>query len=153
MTKIIRTDSANSDFKRLVSYLDAELKERDGDDHAFYNQYNSIENLNHCVVLFADKQAVACGAMKLFDDNSMEIKRMYTLPGFRGKGHASLVLQELEQWADEMKISRTILETGKRQPEAIELYERRGYSRIENYGQYIGIDNSVCFEKNLNKRN
>jgi putative acetyltransferase len=40
-------------------------------------------------------------------------------------------------------------ETGKRQPEAIALYEKQGYQRISNYGQYIGVENSVCFEKVL----
>jgi GNAT superfamily N-acetyltransferase len=74
---------------------------------------------------------------------------MYTRPGARGKGIASLVLAELERWAGELSYGRCVLETGKRQPEAIALYKKRGYTSIPNYGQYIGVDNSVCFEKEI----
>jgi hypothetical protein len=40
-----------------------------------------------------------------------------------------------------------VLETGKRQPDAVALYKKCGYKQIPNYGQYIGMENSVCFEK------
>ena len=79
----------------------------------------------------------------------MEIKRMFTLAGSRGKGLASLVLKELESWAAEMLYEKCILETGKKQPEAIRLYQKNGYKLIPNYGQYAGVENSVCFEKNI----
>jgi GNAT superfamily N-acetyltransferase len=74
---------------------------------------------------------------------------MYTRPDSRGKGIASLVLAELERWAGELSYERCMLETGKRQPEAIALYKRRGYGIIPNYGQYVGVENSVCFAKEL----
>lgn len=147
---ILRTDSGSEDFKTLVDFLNKELAERDGDDHAFYDQFNSIENLNHCIVVYVKEIAVACGAMKEFNNDCLEIKRMYTLKKERGKGYASLVLYELETWAKELGYTYCILETGKRQPEAIGLYKSRGYEFIPNYGQYKGIDNSVCFRKSLN---
>jgi GNAT superfamily N-acetyltransferase len=74
---------------------------------------------------------------------------MYTLPEVRGKGLATLVLNELELWAKELKYAKCVLETGKKQPEAIRLYEKNGYIIIPNYGQYAGIKNSLCFEKEL----
>jgi len=74
---------------------------------------------------------------------------MYTLPDSRGKGVASLILAELERWAAELSYGKCVLETGKRQPEAIGLYKKRGYQLIPNYGQYTGVENSVCFEKVL----
>jgi len=144
-----RTNSKNPEFIELVTKLDAELGERDGKDHAFYHQFNSIYSLNHAIVLYRDKIPVACGAIKTFDRSSMEIKRMYVPPKERGKGYATKVLVALEKWASELGNSRCILETGKRQPEAIALYEKNGYRRIPNYGQYQGIENSVCFEKNV----
>ncbi len=148
-SKLIRTDSGNQDFRELVRLLDAELAVMDGPDHAFYNQFNGIDNLNHAVVLFADKKAVACGAMKHADENSMEIKRMYTITAERGKGHASIILLALEQWAKELGYGRCILETGKRQVAALSLYNNKGYKIIQNFGPYSGVDNSVCFEKKL----
>ena len=79
----------------------------------------------------------------------MEIKRMYTLPDRRGKGIASQVLRELENWASELSYRKCILETGKKQPEAIRVYQKNGYQIIPNYGQYAGIENSLCFEKEI----
>jgi GNAT superfamily N-acetyltransferase len=58
-------------------------------------------------------------------------------------------IYELEKWVKELSYSKCILETGKRQPEAIALYQKNGYHIIPNYGQYIGMENSVCFKKEL----
>ncbi|MEZ5059574.1 MAG: GNAT family N-acetyltransferase [Saprospiraceae bacterium] len=149
MTTTLRTDSKNMDFQSLVKLLDAELASRDGAEHSYYAQFNKIDHLNHAVVIFENEVPVACGAMKAFDENSMEVKRMYALENKRGQGFAQLVLAELEKWAAEIGIQRCVLETGKRQPEAIRFYTKSGYQTIPNYGQYIGVENSVCFEKIL----
>jgi putative acetyltransferase len=149
MISIIRTDSSHADFIYLVQMLDAELAERDGKEHAFYDQFNSVTNIQHVVVLYAQNQPVACGAMKKLDNDSMEVKRMYTIPQRRGNGLATQILQELEKWAAELSFAKCVLETGKRQPEAIELYKTKGYKSIPNYGQYAGVENSVCFEKDI----
>jgi GNAT superfamily N-acetyltransferase len=146
---IKRTDSSNIDFQNLVKLLDADLAVRDGDDHEFYHQFNSIDMLKSCVVAYSDDVAVGCGAFKPFSEDTVEIKRMYTNPEKRGKGFASKILNELEVWAKEVGYNRCVLETGIKQPEAIALYEKCGYIRIPNYGQYIGIDNSVCYEKTV----
>ena len=147
--KILRTTSKNLDFQKLVKQLDAYLAIMDGDEHSFYNQYNKIDLLKNCIVIFEDETAGACGSIKAFDEQSMEIKRMFTLPEMRGKGIASKILNQLENWTKELGFSKTILETGIKQTEAIALYEKCGYKIIPNYGQYSGIENSVCYEKSL----
>ena len=129
--------------------LDADLAIRDGDDHTFYSQFNKVDKIKHTVVAFENDQPVGCGAIKEYDQNTMEVKRMYTSPEGRGKGIASSVLSELEKWTSELSYKKCVLETGKRQPEAISFYKKNHYQIIPNYGQYIGIENSVCFEKNL----
>ena len=149
MAKIIRTDSTHPDFISLVKLLDADLAHRDGKEHSFYAQYNKIDMIKHTVVAYEDEKPVGCGALKEFAPDTMEVKRMYTLPEYRGKGIAKKILAELERWADEMSYAKCILETGKRQPEAIALYTKNGYKPIPNYGQYAGVENSVCFEKAL----
>ena len=149
MITVRRTDSDNPDFIALVKLLDADLAKRDGADHSFYAQFNKIDKIKHTVVAYDDNNPVGCGAIKELDPAAMEVKRMYTLPESRGKGIASTVLSELEKWAAELSYKKCVLETGKRQPEAIELYKKCGYRIIQNYGQYAGIENSVCFEKNL----
>lgn len=147
--KIIRTNSENIDFVALVKLLDADLAIRDGEDHAFYNQFNKIDSIKNVVVCFAEELPVGCGAFKPFEKNAVEIKRMYTLPQQRGKGFASSILKELEVWAKELGFTSAVLETGIKQPEAIALYKKNGYLRMENYGQYAGVENSLCFEKKL----
>ena len=147
--RIKRTNSAHQDFIALVSLLDADLAQRDGKEHAFYHQFNSIQKLQHVLVAYENELAVGCGAIKQFDSNAMEIKRMFVLPEYRGKSIATTLLLALERWANELGFKRCILETGKRQPEAIALYQKNGYAVIPNYGQYAGIANSVCFQKNV----
>lgn len=147
--RLLKTDSFDKDFIKLVAKLDAYLKVIDGDEHAFYAQHNTIDKLNHVIIAYERDQPVGCGAIKAFDGNTMEVKRMFTDPDVRGKGIATKVLTELEQWALELGFNKCILETGKRMPDAINLYKKNGYTPIPNYGQYIGVENSVCFEKEL----
>ena len=149
MITLRRTDSDDPDFIALVKLLDADLAIRDGADHGFYSQFNKIDKIRHAVVCYENDQPFGCGAIKAFSDEAMEVKRMYVSPEGRNKGIATRVLTELEAWASEMGYSKCVLETGKRQPEAIALYEKNGYLRTENYGQYVGVENSVCFEKRL----
>jgi putative acetyltransferase len=79
----------------------------------------------------------------------MEIKRMYTLKETRGKGIATAIVADLENWSRELGYSSCVLETGKRQPWAISLYKNLGYEETPNYGKYAGVLNSVCFKKHL----
>lgn len=149
MLRILRTDSSHPDFIEQVKQLDAYLAELDGEEHAFYNKLNVITHIKHAVVVYENDKPVACGAIREFKPDSMEVKRMYTLPEMRGKGLAGIVLSELEKWAAELGYKKTVLETGTRQPEAIHLYQKNGYQRIPNYGAYVNVENSVCFEKLL----
>lgn len=149
MIKIERTTSQNSDFQELVKALDTDLAIRDGEEHSFYAQFNSIAMLQYVVVAYQDDQAVGCGAIKPYAEQTMEVKRMFVVPELRGKGIASLVLKALEDWALELSYDHCILETGIKQPEAIALYRKNHYKVIPNYGQYAGVENSVCFEKAL----
>ncbi len=149
MLHCIRTNSENSDFHKLVSELDADLAIRDGADHSFYAQYNKIDLIRHVVVAYDQKIPVGCGAIKEFSKEAMEVKRMYVPPDRRGLGIAGFILKELEIWALDLNYKKCVLETGKKQPEAIKLYLKSGYDITPNFGQYINVENSVCFEKIL----
>jgi GNAT superfamily N-acetyltransferase len=144
MLRLQRTDA--------LAALDADLAARDGKDNPFYAQFNKIDTLKHAVVAYIDDKPVGCGAIKEWTPGIMEVKRMYTLPTFRGQGIAASVLHALEQWAAELHYEACVLETGKRQPEAIALYKKSGYTIIPNYGQYAGVENSVCFKKQLSRQ-
>ena len=155
--KAIRTNSENKDFINLVKQLDAYLKITDGDEHDYYNQFNHIDVLKNVVVVYVDteinsaqgKIAVGCGAFKKFNDTTVELKRMFVSKEQRGKGVAQKVLLALEIWAKELGFKSCVLETGKRQVEAVQFYKKCNYEIIPNYGQYKGMENSICFEKKV----
>jgi len=149
MLRLERTDSDNKDFRYLISFLDEDLAERDGKDHSFYAQFNKVDLIKNVVVAYSDSTPVGCGAFKFYSEGVAEVKRMYVLPNQRKKGIAGKILTELEQWAAELGFNSCLLETGKKQPEAIVLYLKSGYTIIPNYGQYEGVENSVCMQKKL----
>lgn len=146
--QIVRTNSSHPDFISLVEELDEYLSITDGEEHAFYNQFNQIEELDHVLVLYKNEQAVACGAMKTYQ-LGMEIKRMYCKPTFRRRGYSTAILSHLENWSIELGAEFCVLETGLRQEEALGFYQALGYHKVPNYGQYVGVENSICFKKSL----
>ena len=151
MINIVRTNSDNLDFQSLVALLDEDLKIRDGEEHAFYSQFNSITKIKWALVAFMDNRPVGSGALREYATDTVEIKRMFVLPGYRGKGVARAMLDELQKWAGELNFDSCILETGKNQPEAIALYLSTGFTPIPNYGQYLKVENSVCMKKLISK--
>lgn len=149
MVSIIRTASSREDFRELVQLLDLDLNTRYGSLQTMYNKYNNSESIETVVIAYVDQIPVGCGGFKPYDHATAEIKRMYVKPDYRGQGIARRILAELEMWAQERGFSTTILETGRKQAEAIRLYAQNGYRRVENYGPYQGLTNSVCFTKML----
>ncbi len=147
MISLLRTTSQHPDFIELVKHLDNYLAIIDGAEHSFYAQFNKINMLKNVVLAFENDEAVGCGAFKPFEDDKVEMKRMFVKEEARGKKIASKVLNELEQWARELGFHHFVLETGIRQEAAISFYHKAAYQIIPNYGQYIGVDNSICFEK------
>lgn len=149
MTKYLRTTSSNSDFQMLIEALDADLLIRNGEAQLKYRPYNKVDMIKHVVVVYVDNKPVGCGAFKKYDEKSVEIKRMFVFPEMRGKQLAAGILQELENWAMEEGYTKAVLETGHKQTEAIHLYTKAGYYLTENYGQYVGMEESICYRKEL----
>lgn len=149
MIKLQRTNSDHEDFRLLVGELDKDLWRRYEDRQAIYDKHNIIENNKNVLLVYKDEIAVGCGCFKKFNDETVEIKRMYVKPEYRCQKIAAQILAELENWAMELKIFSTVLETGNKQPEAIHLYGKSGYTIVENYGPYKDLPESVCMKKNL----
>lgn len=149
MLEMIRTDADDPQFRELVALLDQDLRIRDGIEHSFYAQFNKLDKIRQVIMAFIDGEPVGCGAFKAYDKNSAEIKRMFVKPSYRGQGVARAILSELEEWAKEAGFNSCLLETGKKQPEAIALYQKAGYQLISNYGQYEHVENSICMKKDL----
>lgn len=149
MLELIRTNSENSDFRKLIAELDNELNARNGDTQFQYDIYNKIPFIETVVIAYSDQKAVGCCCFKDFDNNTVEVKRMYLDADYRSKGIAGKMLTEIEYWAKEKGFSTSVLETGYKMVEAIHLYKKMGYSQIPNYGQYADNPDSICLSKQL----
>lgn len=96
-----------------------------------------------------DGEPVGCGALKPFDGDVGEIKRMFVATRGRRRGVARALLARLEDEARALGYAALQLETGEAQPEAVALYETAGWTRIPPYGRYRNDPLSVCFAKTL----
>ncbi len=148
MIEIIRTNSQNPEFKKLVQLLNSDLAQRDGKTHPL-SQFNDISNLKHVILALKKAKTIGCGAISKYDFSAMEIKRMYVSPEVRGQRIGEKILSELENWSRELGSTKCLLFTGSKQPEANKLYQRNGYSLIQKYGKLKDIPDSFCFAKDL----
>jgi GNAT superfamily N-acetyltransferase len=79
-----------------------------------------------------------------------EIKRVVVREDARGHGIGRALMKELEAIAVDAGVSRLILQTGDRQPEAVRLYERSGFTAIPLFEPYASaMPNSLCFAKDV----
>ena len=146
---ILKTTSENKDFQTLVHQLDSYLAIINGDENPFFTEFNQINEIKNVVVVYLNDQPIGCGAIKSFNKDSMEIKRMFVSENQRGNGIASKIIIELEAWAQELGYQKIVLETAKKMKDAVHLYLKNGYQIIPNYSPYENVESSVCFEKIL----
>jgi putative acetyltransferase len=149
MIYIKRTHSATEDFKTLVSLLDQDIHSKNYKAQSEYDTFNKIDPIDTVVIAYDNEQPVGCGCFKVFDEDTIEIKRMFVRNEYRGKRISKKILHELETWSKNLGYKRAVLETGSLQQEAIGLYLNSGYKGIPNYGPYRNMQNSLCFEKKL----
>lgn len=145
--KIVQTNNSNQDFIKLISHLDDELNSKYGSKQSEYDQHNRIDPIETVIIGYINGEAVACGCFKTINRETIEIKRMFVKQAHRRNGYSVEILKKLENLASTLGYSKSILETGKGQPDAVGLYIKCGYKLIENYGPYKGMENSVCMEK------
>lgn len=152
MKRLSRTNSENADFISLIRLLDEELKEINGDRHGFFSQFNKTDSIKNVVVAYVNDIPAGCGAFKEFAKETVEVKRMFVHPAFRGQGIGKEILNELEAWAAESGYSYSVLETAKVLKPAVGLYQSSGYEITPNYEPYIGVESSVCMKKPVLKK-
>ena len=149
MLNITRCTGKDETFRALIAALDEELNERYGAQMEFFGPHNHSADVQQALVLLWDGVPAGCGCFKPFSVDTVEMKRIFVQRAFRGKRLARALMAELEAWAHESGYAFAVLETGVLQPEAIRLYEAAGYTRIPNYPPYVGVKESVCFQKKL----
>lgn len=147
---VVKTTSENPDFITLIKIFDTFLWERYPELKKDYWGNNLIEFNANVVLVYLDGKAVASGCFKKYNEDTVELKRMFVSPEARGLGLAQLVIKELEEEAKNQGFARMILETLYKQIEAISLYEKVGFLIVDNYEPYIGLSNSICMSKTIN---
>lgn len=146
---IVRTDSRNCDFIQLIELLDKDLDERYGELQKQYDNYNKVDSITETVIIYKDGIAVACGAYKAHNTDTIELKRIFVIKEQRNQGLAKLLVNELEKSAKNKGYRYVLLETGIKQHEAIKLYKGCGYIETDNFEPYVGNTNSLCMKKIL----
>lgn len=150
MITLKRTNGEDHDFIKLCQELDFLLGNRHNDTQDYCKKHNNLSSIPFVVIAFDENNnAIGCGAIRHYETNIMEIKRMFVSEKERGKNVASLILKELESWAISLDATKCILETGNKLTEAIKLYSKNEYNQIPRYGPYINIESSICFSKSL----
>jgi putative acetyltransferase len=149
---IQRVDILSATARDLILALNAELSGRypeQGACHFRLDAHEVAEGRGAFLVAYRSQKPIGCGAVRRIEEQTGELKRMYVCPEQRCRGVGRAILDALEAEAQKLSISRLVLETGIRNPEAIALYERAGFSRIPPFGEYIGSPISVCMAKEL----
>ena len=141
--------TADGDFRLLIAHLDHELWNELNEDQLMYDQYNKVADIKTAVVIYFNGMPAASGCFKKYNENTIEIKRMFVEKEHRRKGLSKIMLQELEGWAGELGFQYAVLETSIHFKAARTLYSNAGYRVIENYDQYRGLEESVCMKKQL----
>ena len=142
-------DPVGETAEKLITELCEEMTARYGAPPSPFSLCEAAAPRTIFVVARVHGEPVACGALRRFDDDTAEIKRMYVAPSARRRGLARHILATLEHHAQELRYRTIRLETGVRQPEAQRLYESMGFQRIEPFGSYVGNPTSICFEKTV----
>lgn len=136
--------------RELIAELDAGFLQWYSPDHMFGLHPNEERDPRlHFFVIYQGENAVGCGALRVLDENTGELKRMYVREAYRRRGISRKLIEHLENTARALGITCMRLETGPEQVEALALYESCGYSYIPPYGEYVGSPVSICMEKTL----
>lgn len=106
------------------------------------------------LVAFEGDDPVAMGGFRVLTDPGLavptaEIKRMWVHPEHRRRGFARAILARLEEDAVEQGLAALILNTGREQPEAIELYESAGYEAVPAFGHYKSAPGALFYGRRL----
>jgi putative acetyltransferase len=139
--------------RALIHALDAELSgiyPEPGSTHFNLDPDEVTPGRGVFLMVCCDGNPVGCGALRLLDPETAELKRMYVAPGLRGKGLGRKLVAALEAEGRALGVRRLVLETGVRQSAALALYRASGFHPIPLYGEYcLSPNTSICLGKEI----
>lgn len=152
MTEFKRTDGKDKDFIENCRLLDMDLDRRVGKKikRDKYKKFNRIDEIQQAIVVYEGNKAVGGGAIRRYNDEDIELKRVFVHAEYQGQGIGSKLVSLLIEWAEELGYQRMILETGELLAESCAVYKKLGFQVIPNYGPYVDMEESLCMAKELN---
>ena len=147
-----RTDGKDKDFIENCRLLDMDLDRRVGKKikRDKYKKFNRIDEIQQAIVVYEGNKAVGGGAIRRYNDEDIELKRVFVHAEYQGQGIGSKLVSLLIEWAEELGYQRMILETGELLAESCAVYKKLGFQVISNYGPYVDMEESLCMAKELN---
>jgi ribosomal protein S18 acetylase RimI-like enzyme len=150
---IARAELSAEVSRALIASLNAELTgvyPEPGANHFQLDPEEVAESRGTFLVVYRGGAPVGCGALRLLDPDTAELKRMYVSPGARGRGLGRRLVAALEAEARALGVRRLVLETGVRQAAALALYRATGFQPIPLFGEYcLSPETSVCLGKDI----
>jgi ribosomal protein S18 acetylase RimI-like enzyme len=111
-----------------------------------HTQYNLPKG---CLMLvYENEKAIGCAAIREYEKNSCELKRMYLKQECRGKGIGKKLLQLMSDKAKELGYTKILLDTLPQMKEAQHLYKTFGFKQIDPY-RFNPVEGTVYMEKFL----
>ncbi len=146
-----RTDGKDKDFIENCRLLDMDLDRRVGKKikRDKYIKYNQLDEIKEAIVVREGDKVIGGGAIRRYDDENIELKRVFVCAEYQGQGIGSRLVSLLMEWAVELGYTRMILETGELLAESCAVYKKLGFKVIPNYGPYVDMPESLCMAKDL----
>ena len=147
----IYQEEVNKDFKCLAMLLDETLENIVAGkiERSEYAQYNQLEEIHDIIIVYCNKEPIACGSFRFYDEEHAELKRIYVTPNYQGMGLGYEIIRRLEAIAKIKGFKYCILETGELLQASCHIYKKLGYQRIDNYGPYVNMMNSICMSHKI----
>lgn len=141
----------NADFILLCGELDDFLNHAIGGEEKRekYKQFNHVETMDSVAVVYDHAKPVGCGALRKYSGEEAEVKRVFVREEYRGKNIGGMLLENLITQAEKMGFGKLLLETGAFLEASVRLYQRYGFERIENYGAYRDMPESLCMGRDI----
>lgn len=139
------------DFIQLSYELDTYLNIAIGAEskRKKYKQFNQLDTMNYVILAYDEEVPIGCAALRQYSENEIELKRVFVRENFRKQHIGSQMLAHLISYAQTLGYSRMLLETGEFLKASVKLYKQLGFEKIQNYGAYANIQESLCMARNL----
>ena len=151
MVEYTWTDGLNKDFEHFYQLTEAYYSKLVGGicNRKGFLPYNILNDIPDVLIAYMNGTAIGCAGFKEYSQTDAEIKRVWVQPEFRGKHIASDMMSQIENKIKNKGYKRAVLQTREIMTDAIRLYEKCGYFRVDNYPPYDHLDGAICFAKLL----